>query len=293
MTSGPPRTLQSGEGARFAGTSGSGHARELSTLLVATIVYFGGRVLVEGTNAAAIRNAERLLDVERALGIDIEADVQQLALDHDVLRVLGNLSYVWLHWPLLIAVLWLLFRTDRRHYRQLRNAMFLSGAIGLFFFAFLPTAPPRFMPGFVGTVSDAARRHYLGYPLDWSNRFAAFPSFHAGWTLIACLALASSIRSKGAKAIALTPAALVAVSVVSTGNHYVLDGTAGILIALGAYLYFGRSATTESDMQPPGRAGSCASAAHDARPGAIQAVEPGPRRRPASDTEPRTRKAAC
>ena len=224
-------------------STASRRRREVAVLIAAAALYFGVRVLVEGTEAAATRNARRLLDLEATLGVDIERDVQQFAIDHDVARIVGNLSYVWLHWPLLLAVLWFLFRHDIAHYRQVRNAMFTSGAIGLILFWSLPMAPPRFMPGYVGTVSDEARRHYLTYPLSWTNQFAAFPSFHVGWTLIACVALVASLRSRAARSLAALPALLVGVAVVSTGNHYVIDSVTGAVIAMAAYGYFGRHCT--------------------------------------------------
>ncbi len=228
--------------------------REIAVLLVAAAVYFGGRVIVEGSEARATRNAERLIDIENRLGIDIESSIQQFALDHDWFRVLGNLSYVWLHWPLLLTVLAVLFLRDPRHYFQVRNALFVSGVLGLILFTLAPMAPPRFMPGFVGTVSDEARRHYLNYPLSWTNRFAAFPSFHVGWTLIACIALASSVRHRAWQALALIPAILVGIAVVSTGNHYVIDSVVGAAIAVTAYVWFGRRADQEpAEPSPPRR----------------------------------------
>jgi len=157
-----------------------------------------------------------------------------------VLRTVGNLSYVWLHWPLLIAVLIWLFHRSRIRYVQLRNSMFASGLVGLVLFWLFPAAPPRFMPGYEGTVSDAARRHYLDYPLSWTNPVASFPSFHIGWTLLACLALAATFDSWRRQALALVPAILVGLAVVTTANHYVLDTVAGAAIAFWAYAFFGR-----------------------------------------------------
>ena len=217
-------------------------AREVAILSAGAAGYFGGRLLVEGSRGTAVRNAERLLELEHDLGFDIERELQEFTVDNDLLRFLGNATYVWLHWPLLIAVLWFLFHRGHGQYRPLRNAMFLSGAIGLLLFALLPMAPPRFMPGFEGTVSDAARRHYLSYPLSWTNPYAAFPSFHAGWTLIACMALSSTMRTPLTRVVVLIPGALVMGAVISTGNHYVLDTLAGTAIALAAYAWFtGRS----------------------------------------------------
>ena len=71
-------------------------------------------------------------------------------VDRPVLRTLGNLSYVWFHWPLLIGVMLLLWRMNRRRFRQLRNTLIASGLVGLVLFTVLPTAPPRFMPGYEG-----------------------------------------------------------------------------------------------------------------------------------------------
>jgi hypothetical protein len=214
--------------------------REVSIVLGAAVVYFGGRVLVEGSAERSTRNAQRILDVEQRIGLDVELGAQDLVLDNEVLRTLGNLSYVWLHWPLLITVLIVLFHRSRIRYVQLRNSLIASGLVGLVLFSVFPAAPPRFMPGYEGTVSDAARRHYLDYPLSWTNQFASFPSFHIGWTLLACLALAATFDSFRRQALALIPALLVCLAVITTANHYVLDTIVGVVISFWAYALFGR-----------------------------------------------------
>jgi membrane-associated phospholipid phosphatase len=207
--------------------------------LAAATVYFGGRLLIEGGADDAARNAERILDIEGSLGIDVERGAQDAVLGSDALRTVGNLSYVWLHWPLLITVLIVLFHRSALRYTQLRNSLMASGLVGLILFWVFPAAPPRFMPGFEGTVSDDARRHYLDYPLSWTNQFASFPSFHIGWTLLACLALAATFESRRRQMIAMIPAVLVGLAVVTTANHYVLDTIAGAAIAFWAYAWFG------------------------------------------------------
>ena len=216
-------------------------------------VYFGGRELVEGAEADAVEHARWIIDLEQRVGLDVERAVQNVAVDNELLRTVGNLSYVWLHWPLLIVTLLVLFHRDRSLYIRLRNAMFASGAVALVIFAVFPVAPPRFMPGFVGTVTDDARRHYLKFPLHWSNQYAAFPSFHVGWTLIACLALAAATAHRRHAVLALLPAALVGLAVVTTGNHYVIDALVGAAIALAAYWWFGPSSASADHVraQPP------------------------------------------
>jgi membrane-associated phospholipid phosphatase len=235
--------------------------RELTVLGAGALVYFGGRKVVEGSRARAVRDARWIIELEQWLGVDIEHAVQR-ATDDGVLRTIGNLSYVWLHWPLLIVVLVVLYHHDRHLYRRLRDAMFASGAVALVIFGVFPAAPPRFMPGFVGTVSDEARRHFVPTPLEWSNPYASFPSFHVGWTLIACLALAAAVGRRRWAALAMVPALLVGVAVVSTGNHYLVDAVAGAVIALVAYHWAGRrrAGTSASDTASSACCDECTSA---------------------------------
>lgn len=214
------------------------------------MVYFVGRVLVQGSRETAMNNAERLLSVEARLGIDIESALQTWVLEHSLVESLVNLSYVWLHWPLLLVAFWFVHRWSPDAYRRYRNAVFVSGAVGLILFAIFPMAPPRFMPGFVGTVSDAARLHYLPYPLEWTNRYAAFPSYHVGWTLVACLAVRSTLSSLLARRLVLVPAVLVAFAVVATANHYVIDAVVGGVLALAPYVALGRLGRSSSGSTP-------------------------------------------
>lgn len=219
-----------------------GAARPLRDVLLlgaAAAVYFAGRVLVEGPADRAQRNAERLLDVERTLGIDVEHTLQAWA-EHEPIRTIGNLSYVWLHWPLLIVCFVVLLTRDHTTFRRCRDTIVVSGAIGLVLFALVPMSPPRFLPDLAGTVSDAARRHYLGYPLDWLNQYAAFPSYHAAWTFVACLAVRSTVRQPLVRSLLLVPGPLVAVAAVTTGNHYVIDSVVGVVIVVAAWVLLGR-----------------------------------------------------
>lgn len=209
--------------------------RELGLVVLTMIGYFGLRLVVEGDRVTAVRNANRFIDLEARLGVDVERDVQRWVLAHDVINDTLSVGYVWLHWPVLIGVMVFLAVHAPDVLARLRMALAMSGAMGILLFATVPMAPPRFMPGFVGTVSDAARRHYLPYSLEWTNQFAAFPSYHVGWTLIACLALAGVFTSRSARLVVMTPALVVAAAVIGTGNHYVLDSVAGAAFALGAW----------------------------------------------------------
>ena len=232
-------------------------AREALVLVAAATAYFGLREAVEGSTARAVANAERLLEIEAFFGIDWEASVQRWALEHQTFVDIANYCYVWLHWPFIIGVFALLLARDPARFRLLRNSLVTSGAIGVVIFATLPTAPPRFMPGFIGTVSQAQRQHYLRYPSGWQNRYASLPSFHVGWTLLASLALAGLITQPWLRRLVLAAGPAVAFAVVVTGNHYIADVIVGTTIAVlskvAAERWASHRAAPQVQVAPPRR----------------------------------------
>jgi PAP2 superfamily len=55
--------------------------------------------------------------------------------------MLANWVYIWGHWPVILGTATVLFVYRRDRYYVLRNALFVSGAIGFLFFAFFPGRP--------------------------------------------------------------------------------------------------------------------------------------------------------
>ncbi len=137
----------------------SGLAREAAVVGSAILFYFGVRNRTQGDPGAALANAHRIVDLERALGIDWESAVQSVALSSHVLVTLANWVYIFGHWPVIIGVGVALYVYRRPHYYLLRNAMFVSGMIGFLLFALFPVAPPRLSGlGLVDTVTERSRR---------------------------------------------------------------------------------------------------------------------------------------
>ena len=68
-------------------------------------------------------------------------------LSSDLLTRFVNWVYVWwFWWPIVFGLCWLFLR-HRQQYDIYRNALLISGGIGLLIFALYPVAPPRFVPG--------------------------------------------------------------------------------------------------------------------------------------------------
>jgi hypothetical protein len=210
-----------------------GVVRQVAVIAGAAVAYLAVRALTQGDVGAAEANARHVLDLERSLGLDWESGAQDVLLDHPTIVRALNAVYVWAFWPFVAGALVTLYRRDRSRYARLRDAVFLSGALGLVVFALFPCAPPRFLDGFTDTIASLSGQDGLAHPSGFTNEYAAMPSFHVGWTVLAGVCLYPVLRNRWARGLALAHGGLMAVTVVGTANHYVLDVVAGTALALG------------------------------------------------------------
>lgn len=208
---------------------------QLVLIVCAALLYFGVRGLTQGSEPTAIAHAHDLLRIERWLGMDVEVSLQRRVLEHRWMINIVNWVYMWGHWPVIAMTLFVLYTRRRRTYVVLRNAMFISGAIGLVIFATYPVAPPRLLPdgsGYIDTVTQWSTSYRILQPPSLVNKFAAMPSLHAGWNLLVGIALWHAFTSKRIRAFAVASPALMAFAVVATANHYVIDAIAGAVLSL-------------------------------------------------------------
>jgi hypothetical protein len=207
--------------------------RQIVIVVGAVIGYFGVRGLTEGEVATAERNAEFVLDLERSVGLAIEQQLQRALIASDLVVTIANWVYIWMHWPVLVATLIWLIVVDRDEYVELRNAIIISGLIGLVIFATFPVAPPRLLsPEFVDTVTERSHSYRVLQPPGFVNAYAAVPSLHFGWNLLVGIAWYRVGRSRWWRAAAVLMPAAMAWAVIATANHYLLDVVVGGLIAL-------------------------------------------------------------
>ena len=145
--------------------------REILLMFAAYFAYFVVRGLVDVRVSEAFDRAEQIIAFEQRLGIFFEPRLQALILDANYLITVVNWVYIWFHWPLIAVIMGWLFIRKRETYVLYRNAFFISGAIGLIFFALTPVAPPRFLEGwsFVDTVTDHSRSYRVLQPPALTN----------------------------------------------------------------------------------------------------------------------------
>lgn len=207
-------------------------AAEALLVLAVYAAYSVMRVVVAGDDGQAFDNAVKVIELERRSGVFVEAELQAAITAMPGGAEAMRQVYLWGYYPFLIGTGVLLYVRNRMLYAQYRNAFFLAMGIGLVFFAVLPVAPPRMFPelGFADLLNEPEPA------AGWKNEFAAVPSFHCGFTLLAGVALAhlSGWRMPHSIAACSVPAVML-LSVVATGNHYFIDALVGWAIVLTAW----------------------------------------------------------
>jgi len=205
---------------------------EFTLVISVTLAYFLTRGLVRGRESDAVQHANTILRIERALHLDPERPIQHFTLHHEWLLQFANNFYLYAHLPVVIAVAVWLYWWRPWAYPWFRNAFLTSALLGLSIYVLLPVAPPRFMPGFVDTMA------LYGFNVDGSaagplyNPYAAMPSLHVGWSLLAGIAMIAAARSWWLKAAGIALPTLMTFAVIMTGNHYLLDIVAGAAVIL-------------------------------------------------------------
>lgn len=207
-------------------------ARQAMAIVLAALAYFGVRGLTEGSQERAYRNAERLIELERRLNLDVELVVQQVISENDHVLTVANWIYIFGHWPVIVATLVWLAVTRRDDFYDLRNAVFISGAIGLLIFATWAVMPPRlFSAQFMDTVTLRSNAYRVLQPPALINKYAAVPSLHFGWNLLVGIAWIRATSSRLVKIAGVLMPMAMAFAVVATANHWMADVVVGGMVA--------------------------------------------------------------
>ena len=210
---------------------------QIAVMVSAVAIYFLVRGATDSAVADAVRNAHKLVSLEKTLGIYHEPALQHALANSEHVRTVLNWMYIWGHWPVIaVTAVWLWKRVPQ-HYVTLRNAMFLSGGIGMLLFLLLPVAPPRLADiGLVDSVTVRSHAYRALQPPSLTNEYAAFPSLHFGWDLLVGITIARAAGHRVLRVVgALLPVAM-ALAVIATANHYILDVVGGGTIALSSLL---------------------------------------------------------
>jgi hypothetical protein len=209
--------------------------REVAIGLGVYAVYLTVRHLVvdEDGRRTAARNAERIVALERRLGIHVEPELQALLLPRRRFVAVLNVAYVTLNVGLTVGWLMRLFRRRDPEFHRLRRAAVLATLGAQPVFLLFPAAPPRTLDHLVDTIADVS-----GVDLDKGlvaqlyDPIAAMPSIHIAYAVVTAVGISQTSHSQVARALAPAYPPAVAFVIFATANHYVLDAVAGAVLGL-------------------------------------------------------------
>ncbi|MGH3103070.1 MAG: phosphatase PAP2 family protein [Gaiellaceae bacterium] len=205
---------------------------QIAVVLAALGAYELARLVMEPDWAAATANARRITHVEELLSLGWERPLQDAFLAvPDIVRAM-NVFYFVGHFVLTgLFFLWLYHRS-RTGFRLFRDGFLFATLIAVVIHWKFPTAPPRIAdPAILDTL-----RLFSGIDIGspdstaLSNPVAAVPSLHAGYALGVGIGVFRYARSVFVRSAGLGYPALVVLTIIVTGNHFVLDAIAGIAV---------------------------------------------------------------
>ena len=263
-TTRPPRAGRRLPGARVLRT---GHVVYWWTEILMVLAFYAVYSLVRNRSNAspdtAFRNAQRLIDWEKALWIYREQPLNEWARGVKPLIIFLNYSYGSWHFVVTIGTAIFLFAKWTNDWPRWRNNLGISTGLALIGFYAFPLMPPRLLDEHAAKAGLAVRYGFIDtlekYPTFWSfssgmiakasNQFAAMPSVHVCWALWSACALFPRVKPLWGKVLAAIYPAFTLTIIVLTANHYFLDAVGGLVIFVVGYA--AARVLTRAGREPP------------------------------------------
>ena len=207
-------------------------------VLAAVGLYELARLAIEPDWTAALANARRITRLEEVLSLAWEPYVQDAFMAVPELVRAMNVFYFVAHFLLTGLFFVWLYRRSRGDFRVWRDGFLLATLISVVIHWRFPTAPPRLAdPGMLDTLRvlsgiDIGRQGTSAL----TNPVAAVPSLHAAYAVGVGAGLVLLSRSRVVRAVGVVYPALVILTIIVTGNHFVLDALAGIAVLAAGFL---------------------------------------------------------
>ncbi len=215
----------------------TGPALRVRTEVGIGLAVFGAYIVAElsagpSRRGAADRNARELLQLEQALGIDVEHILNRWLVPHHWLTLAANYEYAFSYVAAAAAMLVWAYVCRPERYRFVRNTFVVLNLIGIACFLLYPVTPPRLLPaaGMVDTVRSTGTWGSWGSPLvETANHLAAMPSLHVAWAVWVSVMLAMVGASRWIQLLSALHVLATTTVVMATANHFVLDAVGGVV----------------------------------------------------------------
>ena len=175
-----------------------------------------------------IARASQFVALERRLGVFVEPAVHGWVADRSWLLAVMTVLYLSVHVPATVgALVWC--RLERPlGFRLARDTFLWTQGIVIAGYLIVPTAPPSMLQSFAATPRPA---HASGFVHTVQSPFAAMPSGHVAFAVVAAAIVAAHARPRWIRLAAVLYPLAVTVIVVGTANHLWLDAVAGVAAA--------------------------------------------------------------
>jgi hypothetical protein len=214
---------------------------QLAVVLGAFTAYEAARHAMEPNWAQAFANARRILSAEQVLGLAWEQSLQRAFLALPDLVTALNLFYFVGHFLFTGVFFVWLYRRSRNGFRSFRDGFLIATAISVLVHWVFPTAPPRLAGVGLEDTLLVFSGIDIGSPTSaaYSNPVAAVPSLHAAYALGVGIGLIRYARAPLLRFAGFVYPPLVVLTIVVTGNHFLLDAVAGIAVLGAGFLLAG------------------------------------------------------
>ena len=205
---------------------------QLAVVLGAFGAYEVARLAMKPNWAQAFAHANQIESVEQVLGFAWEQSLQRAFLALPDLVTALNLFYFVGHFLFTgIFFVWL-YRRSREGFRSFRDGFIAATALAVVIHWLYPTAPPRLAGVGLEDTLLIFSGIDIGSPTSSaiSNPVAAVPSLHAAYALGVGIGLIRFARSHLARLAGAVYPPFVVLTIVVTGNHFLLDAVAGMLV---------------------------------------------------------------
>jgi hypothetical protein len=205
---------------------------QIAVVLGAVLAYEAARLAMEPNWAQAFTNARRIVSLEQVLGIAWEQSLQRAFLAMPDLVTALNIFYFVGHFLFTGIFFFWLYHRSRDGFRSFRDGFLVATAIAVVIHWLFPTAPPRLAEDGIEDTLRVLSGIDIGSPTSsaLSNPVAAVPSLHAAYALGVGIGLLRYARSPLVRFAGAIYPPLVVLTIVVTGNHFVLDALAGIAV---------------------------------------------------------------
>ena len=202
----------------------------------ALLAYNLAKARTGGSIDEGIRNARRIVALEKRIGVFVEPAMQRLVLRGTWSRRIWGTAYLSSQLVVLPLTLRLAYRRLPHAYPAIRTLAIIAWSGGVAWYARQPVAPPRMVPG-IG-IEDSVSEGVI--PMDHPivrlvyHPVAAMPSLHVGMAPVVAWTIWSATTRPSLRAAAVAYPLAVATTVVVTGNHFLADIAGGLAIVAPA-----------------------------------------------------------